>query len=206
MAVDTTQSSLLEDAQHGVESRWQELVELYLPFVRTELSRLIPRLQAQDIEDISQDVLTVVVLRLASFHHKGRGSFRAFLREVTRRQSLVWLERTRRFRRVREEELLESQRRLNQWARGDSELSRQWDAAHAEFWAARVIEETERRCSELENGERDFQLFRLVHLDGMRVVDAIAECGVSLATGYRSLQRVVEILRDIRRDWAEVLE
>ena len=81
-AVDTS-TSLLDRLCDGPDpTGWGELVHLYTPLIRTWLGRHF--LQAADADDLTQQVLTVVVSKLPSFRHNGRtGAFRAWLRGIT---------------------------------------------------------------------------------------------------------------------------
>ncbi len=82
VAVDTSTSLLGACAAGPDPTGWGELVNLYTPLIRTWLGRHF--LQAADADDLTQQVLTVVVRKLASFQHNGRpGAFRAWLRGIT---------------------------------------------------------------------------------------------------------------------------
>src|SRR5687768_11246559 len=61
---------------------WERLVDLYTPLIRGWLVRQgLPR---QEADDVSQDVLTVLVRRLPDFERQPRpGAFRRWLRTIT---------------------------------------------------------------------------------------------------------------------------
>src|SRR5438128_1096629 len=61
---------------------WRRLVDLYTPLVRGWLRRqAVPH---DDVEDLVQDVLSVLVRERPAFEHSGRpGAFRTWLRAVT---------------------------------------------------------------------------------------------------------------------------
>lgn len=125
VAVDTSASLLQRLCDGPNPDGWRELVDLYSPLIRTWLGRHL--LQAADADDLTQQVLTVVVGKLPAFRHNGRcGAFRAWLRSIT-------VNTLRSFRRSRPgptpggfDDLLD---RLQDPA---SELSRQWDREHDE--------------------------------------------------------------------------
>src|SRR5262249_22112466 len=80
--MENTRTSLLGRACEGEESAWRRVVELYQPLIRGWLLR--QQVAAQEVEDLTQDVLAVLVKQLPRFEHAGRpGAFRAWLRTVT---------------------------------------------------------------------------------------------------------------------------
>ena len=79
--MDQTRESLLLRAQTGEDKAWKDLTELYRPLIRGWLRR--QGVQADDVEDLSQDVLLSVVRHLPAFQHSGRrGAFRSWLRTI----------------------------------------------------------------------------------------------------------------------------
>jgi len=79
----TTSLSLLERLRTSPQqSGWQTLVEIYTPHIQAWLRR--QQVQDADRDDISQEVLSTVIRRLADFAHNGRvGAFRNWLRAIT---------------------------------------------------------------------------------------------------------------------------
>ncbi|MEO8494920.1 MAG: sigma-70 family RNA polymerase sigma factor, partial [Planctomycetota bacterium] len=78
-----TSASFLESLRHATEDgAWSKLVDLYSPLIRGWLKR---RGAAEsDVDDVSQDVLAVVVRRFPEFRRQPQtGSFRAWLRTIT---------------------------------------------------------------------------------------------------------------------------
>src|SRR5260370_18084316 len=73
---------LLERLQQRPEpSAGQRLVDIYTPLIRRWLAR--SPLQNADHEDLTQEVLRIVVQKLPEFQRRREGSFRAWLRVVT---------------------------------------------------------------------------------------------------------------------------
>src|SRR5437870_2280875 len=81
-SMNSTSKSLLMRARSREEAAWGRFVTLYQPLIRGWLisNSVLP----QDADDLTQDVLAVVVRELEQFDHLGRvGSFRSWLRTVT---------------------------------------------------------------------------------------------------------------------------
>ena len=78
-----TSATLLERLNDRSDSvAWQPLVDLYTPLINAWLRR--HGVSADDAEDLTQEVLEVVVREVARFRHNGRvGAFRTWLRTIT---------------------------------------------------------------------------------------------------------------------------
>src|SRR5438128_2061119 len=83
MATHDTPLSLLDRLRSAPdEPSWQRLAELYAPLVRRWLGQ--QGLAESDAEDVSQEILLVLVREVPSFDHNGRrGAFRAWVRGIT---------------------------------------------------------------------------------------------------------------------------
>ena len=81
--MSSTSTSLLERLQKQPdEAAWRRLVEVYTPLIRHSLR--VAGIQADDVDDLVQEVLGAVVRDLPVFQHNGRaGPFRAWLRGIT---------------------------------------------------------------------------------------------------------------------------
>ena len=76
-----TSFSLLDRLCEGDPEAWRRLVTLYEPLLRGWLPWAA--LQPADRDDLVQQVLAVLVRKLAAFRHNGRtGAFRAWLRGI----------------------------------------------------------------------------------------------------------------------------
>src|SRR5262249_27513863 len=63
---------------------WRRLLDLYQPLLRAWMARAgVP---ASDADDLVQDVLLVVVRKVAGFEWRGQGAFRAWLRTILAHQ------------------------------------------------------------------------------------------------------------------------
>ena len=77
-----TPLSLLDRICDGDRDAWRRLLVIYEPLLRNWLRSAA--LQPADRDDLTQQVLTVLVRKLPRFRHSGRaGAFRAWLRNVT---------------------------------------------------------------------------------------------------------------------------
>lgn len=86
-----TSATLLQRLlDHRDGSAWTRLTQLYEPLIRASLGRHLP--QSADVDDLVQQVFTVVVEKLPEFHHSGRqGAFRAWLRGIcVNRVRMFW--------------------------------------------------------------------------------------------------------------------
>jgi RNA polymerase sigma-70 factor (ECF subfamily) len=77
-----TSLSLLQRAQACDPEAWNRLIFLYSPLVLHWCKR--SGLQKHDAEDVLQEVFAVVSVQLNGFQHAASGSFRAWLRMITR--------------------------------------------------------------------------------------------------------------------------
>src|SRR5262249_39371961 len=111
--------------------------ELYTPLIRGWLLRQgLPR---QDADDVSQEVLTVLVRRLPGFERQPRpGAFRRWLRAIT----VNCLRDPWRASKARPRPAgnSDAQEAIEQLADPDSGLSRQWDQEHDQHVAKRLLE------------------------------------------------------------------
>jgi RNA polymerase sigma-70 factor, ECF subfamily len=117
----STPHSLLARLKLGDDDAWRRLDAVYAPLFRAWLR---PRgLQPADLDDLIQNVLTVVHRRLPDFAHNGRtGAFRAWLRAVA-------VNALREHHRAGRRHPALGQL-LDDLADPESELSRRWDAEH----------------------------------------------------------------------------
>jgi RNA polymerase sigma factor (sigma-70 family) len=133
-----TSVSLLERLRAAPDAAaWQRLVELYTPLVQGWLRRHF--VQLQDAEDLTQDVLGVVVRELKHFEHNQRpGAFRAWLRAITvnclRSQ---WRKRQGKAEATGDSEVA---KQLDQLEDPRSSLSQLWDQQHDRHVMARLLE------------------------------------------------------------------
>jgi RNA polymerase sigma-70 factor, ECF subfamily len=85
-ANQTTSLSLLERIRVRDDEAWQRLVELYRPLVAYWCQRWGARWE--DGEEITQEVFLAVSSSLEQFEHQRAGSFRGWIRGITRHKLL----------------------------------------------------------------------------------------------------------------------
>lgn len=185
--MDTTRLSLLERVRNGDEQSWRQLVAVYQPMVR---NWLVGRgIIIQDAEDLSQDVMVVLVRKLPEFQHNGRiGSFRAWLRTIVTRQTLKFLQQGR----CRVESAKEgiTPEYLSQLADSASDLAKKWDQDHDLFLLDQLL-----RLLDTDFQPDTVRIFRMLAFEGKKP-DAIAnESGMSIAAIYGIKSRVLARLR-----------
>ena len=91
VSTDSTASSLLQRAKSRDETAWNHLIQLYGPLVYYWCRKA--QLQAADAADIVQDVFHGVATGLGNFQRTHTGSFRGWLRVITRNKIYNFIQR-----------------------------------------------------------------------------------------------------------------
>lgn len=185
--MDTSQTFLgrLRQSRDGA---WEELCQLYGPLIRSWGRRF----GLGDTDDLLQNVLVVVVKRIETFERAATGSFRAWLREVTRRQFLALLRARNRDAAVGGSSW---QDQLDALADPASTLSAAWDREHDAAvlkWLLGVVER--------ESPAKQWAAFRLVALEGKSAADAAAELGTTVNAVWIAKSRVLARVRRLGGD------
>ena len=139
--MEPTSTSLLLRAQTGHDAAaWEQLVGMYQPFIYRWLRR--HSASHQDAEDLTQQVLAILVRELPGFSHSGRpGAFRSWLRATTaNRMRAFW--RAGRCRPAASGDT-RFQEMVQQIEDDSSNLSKVWDQQHDQHVLARIIESIE---------------------------------------------------------------
>jgi len=166
---------------------WQRLVDLYSPLISSWLSR--HGLSATDAEDLSQEVLAIVIREGPRFRHNGRvGAFRTWLRTI----ALNCLRQYWRSRRVRPESagLPDIALLLDQLEDPSSDLNRRWDREHDEFVLHRLLE-----LLKPEFEATTWQAFRRQVIDGAPARAVAAELSMTVNAVLIAKSRVLSRLR-----------
>jgi RNA polymerase sigma factor (sigma-70 family) len=183
-----TSISLLERLRlHPESADWTRLVELYTPLVRRWLLR--QDVTAADADDLTQEVLGVVVRELVDFQHNQRpGAFRAWLRAIT-------VNRLRGFWRGRQQcpqagGDSDAAHRLAQLEDPHSSLSQLWDEEHDRYILGRLI-----KLIEPEFPVAWWQAFRRHVVEGARASEVAKDLDVSVNVVLLCKSRILRRLR-----------
>ena len=183
-----TSISLLERLRlHPESADWKRLVELYTPLVRRWLLR--QDVPAADADDLTQDVLGVVVRELVDFQHNQRpGAFRAWLRAIT-------VNRLRGYWRGRQHSPQaggdsDAARRLEQLEDPHSSLSQLWDQEHDRYVLDQLM-----KLIEPEFPVAWWQAFRRHVVEGARASEVAKELDVSVNVVLLCKSRILRRLR-----------
>lgn len=182
--MDTSASLLQRVRERNDAAGWERLVQLYTPLIRTWVGRHVP--QPDDVNDVVQQVFTVVVARLPEFVHNGRpGAFRHWLRSIT-------VNHLRAFWRARRPQAAqaEGEAALDQLEDLASSPSREWDREHDEHVARKLLEYVEP-----EFRPATWQAFRRLVLDGASPETVAGELGLSVNAVLIAKSRVLRRLR-----------
>jgi RNA polymerase sigma-70 factor (ECF subfamily) len=188
-----TSVSLLERLRLQPDpASWNRLVDLYTPLLKQWLRRYT--LPDADIEDLTQEVLTVVVRKLPQFQHNQRpGAFRHWLRSIlVHRVRDHW-----RAQRVRPVATGDSdfQAMLEQLEDPTSAPSRQWDQEHDRHIIHRLLELLQPHFE-----ATTWRAFHRLVREGATAADVAAELGISVNAVLLAKSRVLRRLRQEARD------
>ncbi len=184
---DTSLSLLDRACQREEPQAWNSLAALYTPLLAGWLRRLgVPE---NDADDLTQDVLLVVLRELPRFEHNRRpGAFRRWLR-------VILVHRVRDFWRRRDHRPTATgatsfQEQLDQLEDDASDASRLWDRQHDQHVMNQLLEAVRARFA-----QPTWQAFRLQVIEGRRADAVAAELGLSLSSVYVAKSRVLSALR-----------
>jgi RNA polymerase sigma-70 factor (ECF subfamily) len=183
-----TSISLLERLRlHPDPASWERLVDLYTPLIRNWLGR--HTLQSSDADDLTQDVLGVLVQELTHFRHDlRRGAFRRWLRTIT-------VNRLRNFWRKQRSHLVaagvgDEESVLDRLEDPSSDSSRFWDQEHDRHVLRRLME-----LIEPDFEPATWRAFRLAVLEGRDTAEVTMELGISANAVRIAKCRIVNRLR-----------
>ena len=183
-----TSASLLQRLRGEPDAvSWQRLVDLYTPLVQGWLRRHF--VQLQDAEDLTQDVLGVVVREIKHFEHNQRpGAFRAWLRTITvnclRAQ---WRKRQGKAEATGNSDVA---KQLDQLEDPRSGLSQLWDQQHDRHVMARLLD-----MMACEFSSVTWQAFQRHALGGEPASEVAANLGVSVNVVLLAKSRILRRLR-----------
>jgi RNA polymerase sigma-70 factor (ECF subfamily) len=173
-------------SQPDAES-WRRLVELYTPLIQGWLRR--HDVPAVDAEDLTQDVMAVVVRELPHFEHNHqRGAFRNWLRSITvNRLRTMWRSRQRGTPATGGSDFLKM---LDELEDPQSNLSQLWDQQHDQHVARRLMELVEPQFE-----PTTWRAFRRTVIDGAKAAIVACELHISVNAVLLAKSRVLSRLR-----------
>jgi RNA polymerase sigma-70 factor, ECF subfamily len=180
--LETTQLSRIERCRMGNAQAWEELVQIYRPFLIHCLRGYF--LHEPDKDDLAQEALAVVLEELSGFiHNKRKGAFRLWLRTIVSNRARQFL----RGRRVQED--VESQ--LNQLDDPNSSLSKLWEQQHAEYVVRRLLEMIRPAFK-----ENTWQAFYRVTIEKTEPARVAADLGLTVNAVFVAKSKVLAKLRE----------
>jgi RNA polymerase sigma-70 factor (ECF subfamily) len=167
------------------DADWRQLVDVYGPLLGEWLARAgVP---PADRDDLTQEVMVVLVREVAGFDRRGPGAFRAWLRAIL-------ANRVRQYFRGRAGPAVaaggSAADRLDALADPDSPLSRVWDREHDEYVAARALERVR-----VDFAETTWEAFTRQVLDGRPAGEVAAELGITRNAALIAKSRVLARVR-----------
>ena len=184
---DTSLSLLDRLYTHPDADSWRRLVDLYTPLIRGWLRR--HSIPAADADDLTQEVMAVVVRELPKFkHNQYPGAFRTWLRAITvNRLRVLWRSRHTRPAATGDSDFLNM---LDKLEDPESNLSRLWDQQHDQHIARKLMDLVQPQFE-----RTTWQAFRRVVLDGVKAAVAAAELNISINAVLLAKSRVLCRLR-----------
>ena len=169
------------------QESWRRLVELYTPLIQAWLRR--HGVAPADADDLTQEVMTVVVREIPNFKHDQRpGAFRSWLRTITaNRLRVLWRSRQTRPVAAGGSDFLKM---LDELEDPDSDTSRLWDQQHDQHVARRLMDLVKPQFE-----PATWQAFRRTVLDGVKAAVAAAELKISVNAVLLAKSRVLSRLR-----------
>jgi RNA polymerase sigma-70 factor (ECF subfamily) len=185
-AMDTSASLLERLSSQPDDASWQRLDGLYRPLVRRWLLRE-PNVR-NDVDDLVQEVMTVLVRELPGFRRQRSGSFRRWLRTITAHRLQGYLRARQRT--TAECQSLAESSFADQLADPRSELSRQWDEEHNAHVISRLL-----GLIEGDFAAATLLAFRRVVFDEAKPACVAAELGISVNAVLVAKSKVLSRLR-----------
>lgn len=166
-------------------SDWARLQDIYRPLIRGWLGR-VPGL-ADEADDLTQEVLVVLIREIPRFDRRREGSFRAWLRQVAVNKARTW--RRRRHRRP-SVGLDPADGFLDRLADPADDLSAEWDREHDRHVTRRLLEAVRPDFT-----PPTWEAFQRFAIDGLPAARVAEEVGISENAVIQAKARVLKRLR-----------
>jgi len=191
-----TSASLLDSLRHASdEIAWSQLVDLYSPLIQGWLKRY--GAAHSDVDDVVQEVLTVVVRRFPEFRREPRtGAFRSWLRTIAANCLRDhWRKKNKQPPAVGGSDFGVV---IQQLTDPHSDLSKQWDREHDEHVTQYLLKRL--RPTFTEKTWRAFQRFAI---DGRSADEVARELKMTPNAVFIAKSRVMSALREQGRGLLE---
>jgi len=167
------------------DSDWNRFEALYAPLIRRWIGR-IPGL-GHEVDDVSQEVLLVLVREIPRFDRRREGSFRAWLRQVTANRVRVY-----RRQRHRQPGAVADQTDgfLDQMADSNSLLARQFDQDHDKHVCDTLLSTVRSDFN-----QATWDAFQQFAVEGRPAAEVARELGLTVNAVVKSKSRVLNRLR-----------
>lgn len=178
--------SLLDRLKESDDDAWRRFVAIYSPLIRGWLERR--GVGSADADDLSQDVMAVVVRRVPEFHRERLGSFRAWLRAITANQlQSFWKRRRLRAPGAGGDAFLAIAEQL---ADPSSGLSHCWDREYNTHLTRLLLESVRPRFR-----EGTWAAFQGLVLEGKPAAEVAEALGMTVNAVQVAKSRVLSVLR-----------
>jgi RNA polymerase sigma-70 factor, ECF subfamily len=187
--VQTTSVSLLQRIANdgGGNEDWQRLLTLYRPFILHQVRSYSDLVDYAD--DITQEVMMVLMRELPVFQRQRTGSFRNWLRGITVNQLRMAARKVRRQPTAGDSSALEQQ--INDLADPASQASKRWDEEHDRNVLRRIMDSIRHDYQ-----DSTWQAFELYVLHEKAPKAVAEELGISLNSVLLAKSRITRRLRD----------
>jgi RNA polymerase sigma-70 factor, ECF subfamily len=184
--VETSLTWLGRLTENPTEGDWRKLLDEYGPLLRAWLARA--EVPFADHDDLSQEVLIVLVREVSGFERRGPGAFRAWLRAILHN-------RMRDYFRARSNRATavggsDARNRLDELADPDSAISKLWDREYDEHLAARTLERVR-----VDFTQTTWESFVRQVIEGRPALDVAKELGISRNAALVAKSRVLSRIR-----------
>ena len=183
---ENTSESFLEGLRRNDQTDWDRLVDIYAPFIRRMVTS--QHLTGVDVDDVTQDIIAVVVKNIAAFDRQRTGSFRAWLRAIA-------VNCIRDHRRKAQKAGVAgggsaASEYLQQLEDENSDLSQRWNAEHDAHIMRQLLAQVQ---NEFE--PKTCEAFVRQAIDHERAQDVAAALGLTTNAAYVARSKVMTRLR-----------
>ncbi len=173
---------------------WRRLQEIYFPLIRSLLVR-VPGLE-HEADDLTQEVLVILIRELPGFERRRDGAFRAWLRQIT-------VNRIRAFHKARHKRPVAGagdavDHLLTELADSTSDLARQWDQDHDRHVLQKLLATVQTDFEPV-----TWEAFQRFAVDGRPAAEVA--CALAISVGA-VVQAKFRVLKRLREEAGELME